>query len=964
MAQQYDPNFNQVPLPAINPQMAAPVGVDLGIQRVEAEFNRQEAGLRENIAQQRQNMRILEQSAQTQMRRTEQDWKSYEKLKDFSETVGRLIVDRQQDVNAKEQMEAVNKVMASGVTLEQYQAWKRGEEESEEEYQDSVKIATHYKENGGLPDVAALIEGRSGHAAFGAALGMVMNGKKNYQQFLNQNKETVLGYRDGNPENTSADNIISLATSTNSAEYLQVQQMLSQQYYAPYAGLNPVMLNEYLLQPMREIENREFINWEAEFEKTEELKRLSQEGAALADANENPVEGARILESQIRAENTRLGGNAWALAREKKMEALWDLGRKGYYTEGEARALMDQEIMMRGGKRKFGNTAEGREFLRIVRSYHQSVHQQNEADKLRERQALQRWVTTYTQKKGPMDEETVQQVRDRAAELGFTKQQINVLMPEYSEQEATVAAELIQEKMMAGEYIPPGLIKALTFKHKPLFDEATQYNANRGDNIGMTQVQRESLDKVINGWAAAGAGYTPGGEPKAGAAQAARRAFEWAQRWWQDNRFSYETSGKALEVLESKLQMMFEGINPETNEPYNVEINGKKRLGFEASPFNTEVVAQEIGTQAEQDKTEAYRINKTMSEQAIQKNIAGIEGPGNPYSMGAIPGTSLELEKVKKFVEENGVLPPRSLMPIFNNLAVQAGGTWSFEHILKSQLKEVYNMDFETEYEAPKIDTGATDASEDFNEFLQQRPQIRLLNVHPTPQTRQRAVLNYENMRMQDASQQGALSDPNNPDSPRIGDWIGGDIGRDGDLIAQANTGQGGQYTLNVQAIPRGLGGAVQAAADKYGIPAYILAGLLEQESSWRSNPPNAGAGAVGIAQIIPRWHPEANPGVNDADDIMYAASYLRRMMDSYDWDLKTAIYAYNAGPNTVLQHGVGASQENKDYWPLIQQKSEKYRRRSYVGVRDKYQARVIDSPYNSPDLLSPNLRGIIYKLA
>ena len=58
MAQQYDPNFNQVPLPAVNPQMAAPVGVDLGIQRVEAEFNRQEAGLRENIAQQKQNMRI------------------------------------------------------------------------------------------------------------------------------------------------------------------------------------------------------------------------------------------------------------------------------------------------------------------------------------------------------------------------------------------------------------------------------------------------------------------------------------------------------------------------------------------------------------------------------------------------------------------------------------------------------------------------------------------------------------------------------------------------------------------------------------------------------------------------------------------------------------------------------------------------------------------------------------------
>ena len=180
-------------------------------------------------------------------------------------------------------------------------------------------------------------------------------------------------------------------------------------------------------------------------------------------------------------------------------------------------------------------------------------------------------------------------------------------------------------------------------------------------------------------------------------------------------------------------------------------------------------------------------------------------------------------------------------------------------------------------------------------------------------------------------------------------------------MVAQ---GQGGGYTINMMAIPRGLGGAVQAAADKHGIPADILAALIDQESSWRSNPPDAGAGAVGIAQIIPHWHPEANPGVNDADDIMYAASYIRRMMDAYGWDLRTAVYAYNAGPNTVLRHGVGATKENADYWPLIKEKAKKYRRRSYSGVRDKYVSHVADSPYNSPDLLSPNLRARIYKLA
>ena len=68
-------------------------------------------------------------------------------------------------------------------------------------------------------------------------------------------------------------------------------------------------------------------------------------------------------------------------------------------------------------------------------------------------------------------------------------------------------------------------------------------------------------------------------------------------------------------------------------------------------------------------------------------------------------------------------------------------------------------------------------------------------------------------LRCSNASQQGALSDPSDPNSPRIGEFVGGD----GDLVAQ---GQGGQYTLNLTAVPGGYGPTGQSAADTYGIPA------------------------------------------------------------------------------------------------------------------------------------------------
>jgi len=328
-----------------------------------------------------------------------------------------------------------------------------------------------------------------------------------------------------------------------------------------------------------------------------------------------------------------------------------------------------------------------------------------------------------------------------------------------------------------------------------------------------------------------------------------------------------------------------------------------------------------------------------------------MDGESNPYGIGAIPGTENELKKILAHVEKHGELPPRSATPLFVALADQAKGTVALETIIKEQLKSVYNLDFDLKYGDPVIDVLEGKDGVQLQEYQEIRS---LLNVKPTPNTRLRAGVDL--MMMRNASEQGALSDPSDPNSPRIGSFVGGD----GDLVAQ---GQGGQYTLEMTAVPGGFGPTIQKAADMYGIPADILAALIEQESSFDPGAYNP-SGATGIAQIIPKWHPEANPGVNPHDDIIYAAKYLRQMMTDYGFDLETAIYAYNAGPNAVLQYGKGASDENRKYYPEIMEKAKKYRRKSYGPVRQKYTSYVSDSPYNSPDALSPNLRRRIYQLA
>jgi len=112
-----------------------------------------------------------------------------------------------------------------------------------------------------------------------------------------------------------------------------------------------------------------------------------------------------------------------------------------------------------------------------------------------------------------------------------------------------------------------------------------------------------------------------------------------------------------------------------------------------------------------------------------------------------------------------------------------------------------------------------------------------------------------------------------------------------------------------------------------YGIPRDLLARQAYQESRFRpdiiSGVTRSAAGAVGIMQIIPRWHPSIDPGdaaadelaaLNPARAIDYAAKYLSALQRQFgSWSL--ALAAYNAGPGNVQKYsGIPPFKETRDY--------------------------------------------------
>lgn len=106
----------------------------------------------------------------------------------------------------------------------------------------------------------------------------------------------------------------------------------------------------------------------------------------------------------------------------------------------------------------------------------------------------------------------------------------------------------------------------------------------------------------------------------------------------------------------------------------------------------------------------------------------------------------------------------------------------------------------------------------------------------------------------------------------------------------------------------------------KYNMPKNLLVRLAYQESHFRNDlingPLESSAGAQGIMQIIPRWHPDVNPWNTD-DAIPYAGKYLYQLFARFgNW--KHALAAYNWGPTNLKKYLDGKIQsmpkETKNY--------------------------------------------------
>lgn len=121
-------------------------------------------------------------------------------------------------------------------------------------------------------------------------------------------------------------------------------------------------------------------------------------------------------------------------------------------------------------------------------------------------------------------------------------------------------------------------------------------------------------------------------------------------------------------------------------------------------------------------------------------------------------------------------------------------------------------------------------------------------------------------------------------------------------LLDRANPGSAGWIPPPAASPYRAL---VDRAELREGIPNMLFLSLLMQESAFLPEIINGGPnpqGAVGIAQIVKRWHPASNP-TDPIHSINYASALLKRHRIRFGtWD--KALAAYNWGPTVLAREG------------------------------------------------------------
>lgn len=142
--------------------------------------------------------------------------------------------------------------------------------------------------------------------------------------------------------------------------------------------------------------------------------------------------------------------------------------------------------------------------------------------------------------------------------------------------------------------------------------------------------------------------------------------------------------------------------------------------------------------------------------------------------------------------------------------------------------------------------------------------------------------------------------------------------------------------------VPEDIKVCVHESAERYRLDPDLVYAVIRAESNFNVNAVSS-AGARGLMQLMPGT--AAEMGVTNifhpAENIDGGCQYLAKMLELFGGDLRLALAAYNAGPQTVKNYaGVPPYKETNDYIERVMRYHAEHRRGGVPAPRVKFDYR------------------------
>ena len=249
-------DFEFESLGQVQPQMQSQQA-DLGIGRVQEEFDRQNQGRDRVQDMVRRNQDAMMENLKTEAKNSGLKFEDMQKLASFSQTLTEKVVGYQKFKNEQKVQTGMMKAYADGYTPEEMAELKKEEAELNAAQTEANRISREYELNGGQPDIAEELRNMTGWEAYGYAKGMLQKAGNNFGSWMAERSNMPVMTLNGKP--------LSLDSASNSVEREMVMRAHRETYISQFTGMNPKLLNEYLYSPMKKTEAAIVQQWDADY---------------------------------------------------------------------------------------------------------------------------------------------------------------------------------------------------------------------------------------------------------------------------------------------------------------------------------------------------------------------------------------------------------------------------------------------------------------------------------------------------------------------------------------------------------------------------------------------------------------------------------------------------------------------------------------------------------------------------